>query len=215
MSLKLLLRDKEIFPPYLVRKPEFSEDEYFQITDEDSLCELFYGELIMHSPASKRHEELFGFLLSLFKIYEEKKRLGIVLGSRFAMRLGRDVIVEPDIIFIERKRKRNLKDTFLEGPCNLVVEIVSKTTRNYDLSEKRWLYREHSIPEIWFIDPESKLLIVDSLSGSSYKTKNIRKGVYYSTALRGFFLQTSWLWEEPLPPVTNCIEKIIKHIISS
>jgi Uma2 family endonuclease len=121
MSLKLLLRDTEILPPYLLRKPGVSEEEYFEITDEDSFCELFHGELIMHSPASRRHEELFGFLLSLFKIYTERKKLGTVLGSRFAMRLGKDLILEPDIVFIEKKREKNIKDTYLEGPCDLVV----------------------------------------------------------------------------------------------
>ncbi len=51
MSLRVLFRDREIFPPYLIRKPGISEEEYFEMTDEDSLCELLYGELIMHSPA--------------------------------------------------------------------------------------------------------------------------------------------------------------------
>ncbi len=164
----------------------------------------------MHSPASRKHEELFGFLFSLFKIYDEKKRLGTVLGSRFAMRLRKDVIVEPDIIFIGKKREKNIKDTYLEGPCNLVVEILSKTTRNYDLNEKRGVYRDHAIPEIWIVDLDNKILIVDTLSGSTYKTKNIRKGVFTSTVLKGFSFRVSWLWEEPLPPVTGCIEKIIK-----
>src|SRR3972149_576245 len=95
MSLKILLRDTEIFPPYLVRKPGVSEEEYFQITDEGSLCELFDGELIMHPPSSRKHEKLFIFLASLFCIYAEKKELGTFLGSRFAMRLRRDLIFEP------------------------------------------------------------------------------------------------------------------------
>ncbi len=167
MSLRVLLRDTEIFPPYLLRKPGVSEEEYFEITDEDSLCELFYGELIMHSPASRRREELFRFLFTLLTIYNEKKKLGAVLGSRFAMRFRGDLIFEPDIIFVEKKRERNIKDTYLEGPCNLVIEILSKTTRNYDLNEKRRVYRNHAIPEIWLVDPDKKMLIVDVLTGSS------------------------------------------------
>ncbi len=210
MSLKILLKDTEIFPPYLVRKPGVSEEEYLRITDEDSLCELFYGELIMHSPASRKHEQLFGFLFSLFKIYVETKKIGTVLGSRFAMRLRGDLIFEPDIIFIEKKREKNIKDTYLEGPCNLVIEILSKTTRNYDLNEKRRAYRDHAIPEVWIVDLDTEILIADILSGSTYKTKNIRKGIFTSTTLKGFSLQVNWLWKEPLPLVTDCIEKILK-----
>lgn len=223
MSLRVLVRDTEIFPPYLLRKPGVSEEEYFEITDEDSLCELFYGELIMHSPASRKHEELFRFLFTLLTIYSEKKKLGTVLGSRFAMRLRRDLIFEPEIVFVEKKRERNIKDTYLEGSSNLVVEILSKTTRNYDLNEKRRVYRNHAILEIWFVDPDKKMLIVDVLTGSSgsevaikregfqgtaYKTKNIRKGIFGSTVLKGFSIRASWLWEEPLPLVTDCIEEL-------
>jgi hypothetical protein len=35
MSLRVLLRDTEIFPPYLLRKPGVSEEEYFEITDKE------------------------------------------------------------------------------------------------------------------------------------------------------------------------------------
>lgn len=208
MSIKVMLRNIEIFPPYLVRKPGVSEEEYFEITDEDSLCELLYGELIMHSPASRKHEEIFRFLLILFTVYSERNRLGTVLGSHFAMRLRSDLIFEPDIVFIDKKREKNIKNTYLDGSCSLVVKILSKSTKNYDLNEKRKAYRDHSIPEIWFVDVDNKKLIVDTLSGSVYKTKNIRKGNFTSTALKGFSLQVNWLWEEPLPLVTDCMEKI-------
>jgi hypothetical protein len=135
-------------------------------------------------------------------------------------------------------RIRNIKDTYLEGLCNLVVEILSKTTRNYDLNEKRRVYRNHAIPEIWFVDPDTNMLIVDvltsssgsrvaigdevvtkeggflgnhrreGLQGTAYKTKNIRKGIFGSTVLKGFSIRASWLCEEPLPMVTDCIENL-------
>ncbi|HSE83430.1 MAG TPA: Uma2 family endonuclease [Thermodesulfobacteriota bacterium] len=209
MSLRILLRDREIFPPYLIRKPGFSEEEYFEMTDEDSLCELFYGELIMHSPSSIKHERIFSFLITLLNIYVERNRLGTVIGSRFAMRLRRNLIVEPDVIFIGKKKEKNIKSTYLDGPCDLVVEILSKSTRGYDLNEKRRAYRDHRIPEIWLVDADNKVLIVDILSDAAYKTKNIQKGSFTSAVLKGFSLQASWLWEEPLPLVTDCIEKIL------
>ncbi len=126
------------------------------------------------------------------------------------MRLRRDLIFEPDIVFIGKKREKSIKDTYLDGPCDLVVEILSKSTRSYDLNERRRAYRDHRIPEIWLVDMDNRVLIVDTLSDTAYKTKNIQKGSFTSAVLKGFSLQASWLWEEPLPSVTDCIEKILE-----
>ena len=77
----------KIEPPYLVIKPNVTEEEYFKITNEDSHCELFEGEIIMNTPASTRHERVFGFLFFITNGYVEVKKLGEVVGSRLPMRL--------------------------------------------------------------------------------------------------------------------------------
>ena len=71
-----------------MRKFGVSEEEYEEFTDEDTKAELFDGTLIIHSPASIRHEDIFGFLYFLMRGYAEHKRLGKVLGSRATMHLG-------------------------------------------------------------------------------------------------------------------------------
>ena len=48
----------------------------------------------------------------------------------------------------------------------------------------------------------------EGFRGTTYKTKNIRKRVFTSAVLKGFSLQVGWLWKEPLPLVTDCIEKM-------
>ena len=59
----------KISPPYLVIRPGISEEEYFEIANEDSNCELFEGEIIMGSPATFNHEDVFSFLNALIRKY--------------------------------------------------------------------------------------------------------------------------------------------------
>ncbi len=55
----------DIEPPYLVVKPGLSEDDFYRLAGEDSDWEFLDGRIIMHSPASRRHEDLFLFLAFL------------------------------------------------------------------------------------------------------------------------------------------------------
>ena len=69
----LIYHKKVIEPPFLIRKFGVSEEEYDQLTDEDTKADLFDGTLIIHSPASTRHETIFVFLLSIMNMYVEEK----------------------------------------------------------------------------------------------------------------------------------------------
>ena len=135
-----------IEPPYFVRKFGVSEEEYEEF-NEDTKAELFDGALIIHSPASIRHEDIFGFLYFLMRGYAEHKRLGKVLGPRATIHLG-PCMLEPDILFVRGEWLSILRERRLEGVADLVVEILSPWTRNYDMQEKRLAYHSAGVEEL-------------------------------------------------------------------
>jgi Uma2 family endonuclease len=65
-------------PPYLIVKPGISEEEFYRVADEDSDWEYLDGRILMHSPASDQHENLFHFLLTLLSAYLDEKRGAVV-----------------------------------------------------------------------------------------------------------------------------------------
>lgn len=208
-----LVYDKLVIePPYLVRKYGVTEAEFDKITDEDLKAELFDGVLIMHSPASISHEDIFMFLSFLMRGYSETKRLGKVLGSRAVMRLSAGRKFEPDLIFISQKRLSQLQQMQLEGAADLVVEILSESTRNYDLNEKRLAYQEAKIAEIWFVDPDRRQLIVDKLKDKGYVSETTNRGAANSEVLSGFWLKAEWLWSQNLPEAMPCLQEILKSL---
>ena len=46
-----------IEPPYLIVRPFATEDDFYREAGEDSDWEYLDGRIVMHSPASDRHED--------------------------------------------------------------------------------------------------------------------------------------------------------------
>ncbi len=208
---ELIYRTKVIEPPYLIRKFGVSEEEYDEFTDEDTKADLFDGTLIIHSPASIRHEDIFGFLFFLMRGYTEHKQLGKVLGSRATMHLAHCRKFEPDILFVRQERLQLLKDKELEGAADMVVEIISSWTRDYDLREKRQVYHDAGIDEIWFIDAEEREIVVDRSEVKNYTTEVINSGKVRSDVMQGFFVLAEWFWQDILPDPFSCLHQILKE----
>ena len=51
-------------------------------------------------------------------------------------------------------------DVFVNGTPELIVEILSPATRDYDLGEKRRAYADAGVPELWFVDGANSRLLV-------------------------------------------------------
>jgi Uma2 family endonuclease len=104
------------------------------------------------------------------------------------------------------------------GPMDLVIEVLSTSTRDYDLREKRTAYRDGKVPEIWLVDPELREFHVDVLAASwgsadapaesAYRTEMLRQGRWSSQVLRGFWVDVTWMWSDPLPNLLDCFRTV-------
>jgi len=182
-------------------KKKISYEEFLELCDEDTLAEWVDGEIIMASPASLLHQERVGFLWEILNKYVKYRNLGKVIFAPFQMRLpysGR----EPDIIFIKSSHLDRLKETFLEGPADMAVEIISKDSISRDRGNKFIEYESAGITEYWLIDPIRKQAEFYRLGDDKcYHFASLdAEGKYHSEVIQGFWLKPSWLWQEPLPP---------------
>jgi len=80
-----------------------------------------------------------------------------------------------------------------------------------DLTDKREAYHQAGVPEIWFIDPEYKRVMIDRKGKNGYVEEVMSKGQSTSSVLKGFWIEVSWLWKEPLPDEFSCLQKILKE----
>lgn len=194
-------------------KPEgkISFEEFLAWCDEDTWAEWVDGEVVMLSPASRRHQEIRGFLEVILSVYVQEKTRGQVIGAPFLMRLpnipsGR----EPDLLFVSTAHQHRLKETYLDGPADLVVEIVSPESLLRDRGEKFAEYELGGVPEYWLIDPDARRADFYRLDpdGRYQRVAVGTAGVYRSEVVPGFWLQVDWLWREPLPGVLEALREL-------
>lgn len=186
---------------------KMSYEEFLDWADEDTLAEWVDGKAIMTSPASTKHQTLADFLLMVLSHYVQAHESGIVISAPFQMKLehGR----EPDLIFIANAHLDRLKTTYLDGPADLVVEIISPESAGRDRGEKFIEYEAGGVPEYWLIDPQRRWAEFYQLQGERYHlTYAGEQGEYHARALPGFWLRAEWLWQQPLPKVIDVLRII-------
>ena len=201
--------------PTPLRQPppgKLTYEEFLEWCDEDIWAEWVGGEVQVVPPASRTHQDLGAFLLIIFRFWVRKYDLGVVLQPPFQMRLHPPVNRgrEPDLIFVAREHLDRLRQTYLDGPADLVVEITSPESLSRDRGDKFVEYEQAGIPEYWLLDRERQQaefyqLGADgryraALSGSS--------GEYESPVLRGLRLPVAWLWEDPLPDEETALRSL-------
>ena len=142
---------RRIPAPYLLRKYDATVEDFDLIVDEDLRCEFLDGVLIVHSPASFEHEERISFLTILIGNFVAGRRLGRVSGSNTVLQFG-DRRLCPDLSFLKTEHEDRIQEGVVVGPADLVIELLSQSTRDYDLREKRAAYRAGGVPEIWLLD---------------------------------------------------------------
>jgi len=182
-------------------------EKFLAWADEDTLAEWVDGEVVMYSPASKRHQSIADFLTGVLRIFVEQHDLGVVLSAPFQMKLehGR----EPDLLFVASEHLERLKETYLDGPADLVIEIISPESRLRDRGEKFAEYEMGGVREYWLIDSEQQGADFYRLGerGRYRPVDPDEHGIYHSWVVSDFWLRVDWLWQEPLPAVLEVLRE--------
>jgi Uma2 family endonuclease len=197
-------------PAKTVHLEQMTYEEFLAWADEDTWAEWVNGKVVILTPASNRHQLLVGFLIHLFQHFVEAHQLGVVLTAPFQMKLGPDLPGrEPDVLFIAREHLDRLQNAYLDGPADLVVEIISRDSRARDRGEKFYEYEQGGVREYWLLDYLRRQAEFYQLgSDGIYRSMPVdAAGIYRSTVLNGLWLKVDWLWQEPLPLLLNVLRE--------
>lgn len=178
---------QERLPP----KHKVTFEEFLDWLDEDTLAEWVEGEIIMASPASFQHQNLSGLIATTLSIYVEERKLGQVIVRPFLMKMASvSSVRQPDLLFVQRDRLRLLKNTYLDGAADLVLEIISPESIGRDRGDKFIEYERAGVKEYWLIDPERKYIEFYELDESGrYRLAQIGNDrIYHSKVITGFWL---------------------------
>jgi Uma2 family endonuclease len=123
--------------------------------DDGRRYELIDGELRDMTPApAPRHQAILMELTLVVTPWVRERGLGEVYFAPFDVVLGPRTVVQPDLVFISRGRDI-VDDRNCKGAPDLVVEILSPSSRPYDLEIKRERYERAGIAHYWIVDPDT------------------------------------------------------------
>ncbi len=172
--------------------------------DESERIELIDGEAVMMALPLREHQEIVGALYAQLHNFLDGKKCK-VYPAPFGVRLFEqdgdtpedvDTMVEPDISVICDTKK--LDKYGCKGAPDMVIEILSPSSRRYDRIVKMNLYQKAGVREYWIVNPEDRSVLVFLLEGSNlilhedYGQSDIAK----VNVLDGCFIELSKVFAE-------------------
>jgi len=189
---------------FLIREAQEALDDekakrlaFYDDIAEQEKVEFINGEIVVHSPVMKRHNAASLLLAQLMNIHVLKNQLGFVGIEKIMITLTRNDY-EPDICFFKKEKADAFtqKQTLFPAP-DLVVEILSESTKDRDRGIKFKDYQAHQIQEYWIIDPDHQTIEQYHLVDGQYDLiLKSAEGNIKSLALSGFAIPIRAVFDE-------------------
>jgi Uma2 family endonuclease len=173
-----------------VETEKSKRQEFYDLIHENIKAEFINGEIILHSPVMRRHWKISSALSSRMINHVEEHDLGEIGVEKVMIRLTRNDY-EPDIVFFRKEKSDLFTENQLLFPApDLIVEILSESTKKNDRTIKFEDYARHDVKEYWIIDPEKKCVEQYINQNGAYELyqKLTEKGLLQSIVIDGFFL---------------------------
>ncbi|MBD2068664.1 Uma2 family endonuclease [Leptolyngbya sp. FACHB-671] len=121
---------------------------------------------------------------------------GQAFGRDFVMRLGENGFT-PDLMFFKSKNLNQLYSWYLNGPAELVVEVLLSGHEYCDRIAKRDYYALSGVPECWIVAPQRQQIEFLRLLEGQYEPQvPDEDGWYRPSSVPGLAFHSSPLWNE-------------------
>src|SRR6266550_329763 len=147
------------------------------------------GEVRYMSPVTAPHADEVRFLLRLFSEYLDENPVGEVLSDYLQRTRLRRTGRVPDLLYVAKENIQRRTHSFLDGPADLAVEVVSDDSERRDAETKLAEYEAGGVLEYWWIDPRiSKALFYQLGEDGKYRLVAPEPdGVYHCGVIRRFW----------------------------
>lgn len=176
-----------------------SYEDWRTSADESTMSEWVDGEVIVFMPPKQAHFRLTIFLASLMFWLASTRNLGQVLHAPVEMRLPRSAR-EPDVMFLSKERLDLLDGLRVNGPADLVIEVISEDSVRRDRIAKFAEYQAAGVGEYWILDPREGRMAAEAWlldeTGRYQPLPPDGQGRIASAAMPGFVFDPVWMSEE-------------------
>ena len=131
---------------------KFTVKEYMT-TPEDKRYQLLDGEMALAPSPTTRHQTIIVQLFLVLHQFVNEHNLGRTWVAPLDVVLSNHDVAQPDILFVSNERAGIVTEANIQGAPDLVVEVVSPSTAEYDRGYKQLLYGRHGVREYWIVEP--------------------------------------------------------------
>ena len=134
---------------------KLSYQDYLLLPDDGKRYEILDGELYMTPSPVTRHQLIAFRLSQAIGMYLEAHPIGTGLAAPCDVILSETDTVQPDLFVVLHGGLAQITDKNVQGPPDLVIEILSPGTSARDRELKRKRYEHFRVREYWLIDPDA------------------------------------------------------------
>jgi Uma2 family endonuclease len=196
-------------PARAVPPEPMTYEEFLAWADEEVHAEWVKGKVVFMSPVSREHAIVSEFLLQLINTFAGIRQAGEAHSDPFQMKTGPDLPGRaPDVAFVAKENLGRFKQNYLDGPADIVAEVISPDSRGRDRGEKFYEYEQGGVKEYWLVDPERRRAEFYQLGPDGYY-QLMELGPedrFESKVLPGLWLKVAWLWQRPPPTLPQILK---------
>lgn len=127
--------------------------EDYRATPEGTRYQLVEGELLMSPSPNRFHQDIVWNISQILGTYLSKNRIGRAYFAPFDVFLTEHNVFQPDVLFVLSANFDRFRDDGLHGPPDLAIEVLSPSTAQLDKKNKRRVYAQVGVKELWLVDP--------------------------------------------------------------
>jgi len=152
-----------------VRTLKLTYEDYLHLPEDGKRHELIEGDHYVTPSPTPRHQLVLARLGGILYAYLREHPLGNIYPAPLDVVLSDTDVVQPDLLFLAGGRQDLVTESNLRGAPDLVVEVLSESTRRTDEITKRHLYERHGVGEYWVIDPVLETVKVYRLAEEGFR----------------------------------------------
>ena len=132
--------------------------------------EIIEGVKIMAPSAGAYHNNVMGGLYTLISVYVRNNKIGYVFTDSLDVHLPDGNLFKPDLTVVKYENAAIINwQSGIYGVPDMVVEVLSKSTKKKDLTVKKDIYEKNGVKEYWIIDPWAKGVTVYLLRDGKFE----------------------------------------------
>jgi Uma2 family endonuclease len=153
----------------LPNRVRFKATDIFDTPDDGKRYEVIDGDLYVSPPPVPEHQGAAVVLTGYLQPFIRDRNLGRLYTAPIGVTLDDENGVQPDLVFISRERLDIVGRRGIEGAPDLVVEVLSPSTRSRDRGVKQRRYAAAGVRYYWIVDPRTRTLDELRLGGEGYE----------------------------------------------